>query len=154
MSTKKPEGWVPKHTRKLGVHKGEGSEVFNEDQFYDMLVWEEIVASKDGRPLYRKWRFEKSAFPCPSCAQTSDIQFNIQKVGVFYRCQYCNVTQPASPVNSETNQELASLLLEKYISVDKALKIFSRISILPPEGIRGIRAGERRQKRTQKRQLV
>ena len=114
---------------------------------------EEVVASRDGRPIHRVWQYKRDAFPCPSCGHTTAIVFNIQKQGVYYRCKYCNITQPAPVVRLEDNVELANLLSEDFISVDDAVAVSQRINLPLPNAIRGLRGAEERGKR-QKRQLV
>jgi len=111
---------------------------YDVDTFYDKLCWEEIFFDRDKHPHHRIWGYSQDMFPCPSCNQSSDVQFNIQTTGVMMKCKYCQITMPAPPFDVENGSDIAELLLDETISVEKAFEIAAKIGqalpIQPPRG--------------------
>jgi hypothetical protein len=124
-------------------HRGEGK-IFLNDTFYDELIWEQIIVGQDKRPIYRVWKYYKDTIPCISCAKTSDMVYNIQSVGVYGRCLWCNVTVPVMPMDMETGDNLAELLSESVVSLEEAYSVLNRTGQKAPLGLPALRQRRKR----------
>lgn len=105
---------------------------YDVDTFYNELAWEEIIFDKDRHPHHRVWGYTQTSYPCGSCKQTADIQFNIQRGGVTVKCRYCKISTLAPPYDVENEIDVAELLDDKIVSSDEAYKISTRIGVSLP----------------------
>lgn len=132
---------IDEKTIKAGQHYCKGEEkIFMVDTFYNELIWEQVIVGLEHKPIYKVWKYWKDTLPCPSCAKTSDMTYNIQKVGVYGRCMFCNVTIGISPMDIETGEPTADLLSEAIVSLEEAYAIMKRIGQDPPQGLPPLRS--------------
>ena len=124
---------------------------YDVDTFYEDLYWEEIK-SVQGKPRHRVWRYGNDYDVCPFCAKNNDIVFNIQRMGVYMKCTWCNVTIPAPPqdikdLGPEREEDFkAELVVDKDISVEEADEVIKRTGQVSPFPV--IRKRERRRRVT------
>ena len=124
-----------------------GGKKFDVDTFYDELYWEQIFPVR-GKPRYRVWRYGKDYGICPVYDKAEDLQFNIQRTGVFMKCQWCNVTIPAPPFNiddlgAEPEETKAAKIIDEDIEMEFAQKVLQRTGA--PSPFPQIRPHNRRQ---------
>lgn len=124
-----------------------GGKKFDVDTFYDELYWEQIFSVK-GKPRYRVWRYGKDYGICPVCDKAEDIQFNIQRTGVFMKCQWCNITIPAPPfdvvdLGAEPEATKAAKIIDEDVEMGFAQEVIRRTGA--PSPFPQIRPHNRRQ---------
>lgn len=132
---------------KRGKHYHEFDGVkYDVDTQLDELCWEEIlpVPDREGHPVHRVWKYYKDTVQCMSCAKTMDMKYSIQRLGVYARCMYCNVTFPVVPYDPEAKEERAELVKTEVVSATKAIEICARIGQRIPDFIQNQRPRERR----------
>lgn len=133
MSTDTPayDSINPQPTKGKNWHEFNGVR-YDVDTFYDELAWEEITFDKDHHPHHRVWGYTQDAFPCPSCNMSQDVHFNIQRTGVVMKCDYCKLTMLAPPFDVENNKDVAELLLDETVTLQKAFEVAGRIAVILP----------------------
>ncbi len=129
-----PYSNLPTENLKKGKHYHEFDGVRYEiDTQLDELAWEEIIIDREGHPLHRVWKYYKDTAPCLSCSKTIDMKYSIQRLGVYARCMYCNITFPVVPFDPETKEERAELVQSKAVSATEAIAICARIGQRIPD---------------------
>lgn len=130
----------------IHYHEFEGKK-YDVDTFYDELYWEQIL-KVNNKPRYRVWRYGKDYDICPLCEKNVDVQFNIQRMGVYMKCQYCGVTLPAPPfdikdLGAEPDETKAAKVIDEDVTLDFVQKVLSRTGQPSPfPMVRGARRNE------------
>jgi len=94
------------------------------------LYWEQILKVQ-GKPRYRVWRYGKDYGVCPTCEKTTDVQFIIEKMGVYLKCQWCKVTTSAPPfeiedLGAEPTETKAEKMIDEDVDMDFADEVCKR----------------------------
>lgn len=138
---------LPAENLKKGVHYHEfEGKKYDVDTFYDELCWEEVIIDREGHPLHRVWKYYQDTVACFSCQKTADMQYCIQRMGVYGKCQWCKITFPVVPFDPESKENIAELVKSEAVSPSKAIEICARIGQKIPDQIALQRPRQRRHK--------
>jgi hypothetical protein len=67
-------------------------------------------------------------FSCPSCDNSSDVEFTIEHDGPVLICEFCGIAMPVVLSNPDTKEDIAEKVAEEPITDDEAWKIAVRLA--------------------------